>query len=139
LMSVFPRLPFVVSRFRVFLIDGSSKTLQTHFCKKNVSVSKSFHKRIDQKFKTVFFSIYFITFLGVWRRTSRPSLASPMAPKDTYAPIKPRFSPTHSPTPTTETLGIQPPTNPGSHSGPEGAGPWHIAWVSQGAGLWSTA
>jgi hypothetical protein len=37
LMSVFPRLPFVVSRFRVFLIDGSSKTLQKHFCKKNVS------------------------------------------------------------------------------------------------------
>ena len=56
---------FVLSRFRVFLSDGSSKTLQKTFCKK--IVSKSFYKNIDQKSKTDFFSICFITFLGVSR------------------------------------------------------------------------
>jgi hypothetical protein len=42
----------VLSRFRVFLSDGSSKTLQKTFCKK--VVSKSFSKKIDKKSKTVF-------------------------------------------------------------------------------------
>ena len=52
----------VLSRFRVFLSDGSSKTLQ-----KTMGVSKSFYKTIDQKSKTDFFSIFFITFLGASR------------------------------------------------------------------------
>jgi hypothetical protein len=57
---------FVLSRFRVFLSDGSSKTLQKTFYKK--IVSKSFYKKFDQKPKTDFFSIFFlITFLGVSR------------------------------------------------------------------------
>jgi hypothetical protein len=38
----------------VFFSDGSSKTLQKTFCKKNVS--KSFYKKFDQKSKTDFFS-----------------------------------------------------------------------------------
>jgi hypothetical protein len=62
-MSVF--LGFVLSRFRVFLSDGSSKTLQKRFARQ--IVSKSFYKKFDQKSKTGFFSILFITFLGVSR------------------------------------------------------------------------
>jgi hypothetical protein len=56
---------FVLSRFRVFFSDGSSKTLQKTFYKK--IVSKSFYKKNDQKSKTDFFSIFLITFLGVSR------------------------------------------------------------------------
>jgi hypothetical protein len=56
---------FVLSRFRVFLSDESSKTLQKRFATK--IVSKSFYKKFDQKSKTDFFSICFITFLGVSR------------------------------------------------------------------------
>jgi hypothetical protein len=53
LMSVFPRI-FFLSRFRVFLSDGSSKTLKKTFCKK--IVSKSFYKKFDKRSKTDFFS-----------------------------------------------------------------------------------
>jgi hypothetical protein len=38
---------FVISRFQVFLSDGSSQTLQKTFYKK--IVSKSFYKKIDKK------------------------------------------------------------------------------------------
>jgi hypothetical protein len=50
---------FVLSHFRVFFSDGSSKTLQKTFYKK--IVSKGFYKKIDQKSKskTDFFSIFF--------------------------------------------------------------------------------
>jgi hypothetical protein len=56
---------FVLSRFRVFFFDGSSKALQKRFYKKN-RVEK-FPQKIDKKSKTDFFSICFITFLGVSR------------------------------------------------------------------------
>jgi hypothetical protein len=56
---------FVLSRFRVFFSDGSSKTPQKTFCKK--IVSKSFYRKFDQKSKTNFFSIFSLTFLGVPR------------------------------------------------------------------------
>jgi hypothetical protein len=52
---------FVLSRFRVFLSDGSSKALQKTF-KKIVSIS--FYKKIDQKPKTDFFSIFFYHVFG---------------------------------------------------------------------------
>jgi hypothetical protein len=58
----FSRLFFVLSRFQVFLSDGSSQTLQKTFYKK--IVSKSFYKKIDKKSQTDFFSIFFITFFG---------------------------------------------------------------------------
>jgi hypothetical protein len=54
----FPRL-FLLSRFRVFLSDGSTKYKNTT---KNVSqkvVSKRFYKKSTKKFKTDFFSILF--------------------------------------------------------------------------------
>jgi hypothetical protein len=50
---------FVLSRFRVFFSDGSSKTLQKTFYKK--IVSKSFYKKFDQKSKTDFFSNCFLS------------------------------------------------------------------------------
>jgi hypothetical protein len=53
---------FVLSHFRLFLNDGSSKTLQKTFCKK--LVSKSVYKTFDQKSKTDFFSIYFYHVFG---------------------------------------------------------------------------
>jgi hypothetical protein len=53
----FSSTSFVLSHFRVFLSDGSSKALQKPFCKK--IVSKSFYKKFDQKSKTDFFSIFF--------------------------------------------------------------------------------
>jgi hypothetical protein len=57
---------FVLSRFQVFLSDGSSQTLQKTFYKK--IVSKSFYKKIDQKIpKPVVIRFFFITFLGVSR------------------------------------------------------------------------
>ena len=59
---------FVLSRFRVFLSDGSSKTLQKTFCKK--IVSKSFYKKFDQKSKTDFFSNFFIAAVAVTVRDS---------------------------------------------------------------------
>jgi hypothetical protein len=50
----------------VFLIDGSSKTQQKTFCKK--VVSKSLYKKFNQKSKTDFLSILFLSrfwaFLG---------------------------------------------------------------------------
>jgi hypothetical protein len=53
---------YVLSRFRVFFSDGSSKTQQKMFCKK--IVSKSFYKKFDQKSKTGFFSIFFSHVFG---------------------------------------------------------------------------
>jgi hypothetical protein len=50
-MSVFSRFFSVLSRFRVFFSDGSSKTLKK-------IVSKSFYKKFDQKSKTDFFSVF---------------------------------------------------------------------------------
>jgi hypothetical protein len=47
----------VLSFLRVFFNDGSSKTLQKKFCK--TILSKSFHKKIDQKSKTDFFIDFF--------------------------------------------------------------------------------
>jgi hypothetical protein len=61
----FPSIFLVLSRFRVFRSNGSSKTLQKTFYKE--IVSKSFYKKIDKKSKPFFFSILFITFLGVSR------------------------------------------------------------------------
>jgi hypothetical protein len=57
----------VLSRFRVFLSDESSETLQKTFCNKRFAkniVSKSFYKKIDQKSKTDFFSILFYHVFG---------------------------------------------------------------------------
>jgi hypothetical protein len=51
-MSVFLRLCFVLLRFQVLLSDGSSKTLQKTFNKKN-RVEK-FYKKIDKKPKPIF-------------------------------------------------------------------------------------
>jgi hypothetical protein len=48
-MSVFPRIVFVLSRFRVFLSDGSSKALQKTFCKKN-RVENLLHKNLKPFF-----------------------------------------------------------------------------------------
>jgi hypothetical protein len=54
---------FVLSRFRVFLSDVSSKTLQKTVCKK--SVSKTFYKKIGGgKSKTVFCSSCFNRIFG---------------------------------------------------------------------------
>jgi hypothetical protein len=53
---------FVLSHFRVFFSDGSSKTLPKTFCKK--IVSKTFYKKFDQKSKTDFFSIFFYHVFG---------------------------------------------------------------------------
>jgi hypothetical protein len=53
---------FVLSRFRVFFSDGSSKTLQKTFYKK--VVSKSFYQKFDQKPKTDFFSNFFYHVFG---------------------------------------------------------------------------
>jgi hypothetical protein len=53
---------FVLSRFRVFFSDGSSKTPQKTFYKK--VVSKSFYQKFDQKPKTDFFSIFFYHVFG---------------------------------------------------------------------------
>jgi hypothetical protein len=58
-MSVFPRF-FVLSRFRVFLSDESSKTLQKAFFGK--IALKSFYKKIDQKSKTDLFSKFLSVF-----------------------------------------------------------------------------
>jgi hypothetical protein len=57
----FSRLFFVLSRFRVFLGAGSSKTLQKMFCKK--TVSKSFTKK-STKNPNCFFSLLFYPVLG---------------------------------------------------------------------------
>jgi hypothetical protein len=65
-IGVFPRLPLVLSHFRVFLSDGSSKTQQKTSYKK--IASKSFCKKIDQKKpKPTFSRFSFIAFLGVSR------------------------------------------------------------------------
>jgi hypothetical protein len=53
---------FVLSHFRVFFSDGSSKTLPKTFCKK--IVSEKFYKKFDQKSKTDFFSIFFYHVFG---------------------------------------------------------------------------
>jgi hypothetical protein len=50
---------FVLSRFRVFFSDGSSKTLQKTFYKRN-RVEK-FLQKFDQKSKTDFFSNFFLS------------------------------------------------------------------------------
>jgi hypothetical protein len=52
---------YVLSWFRVFLSDGSSKTLPKTFCKK--IVSKSFYKKIDKQIP-IFFPIFFSRFWG---------------------------------------------------------------------------
>jgi hypothetical protein len=57
---------FVLSRFQVFLSDGSSQTLQKTFYKK--IVSKSFYKKIDKKIPKPVVSRFFLSrfwaFLG---------------------------------------------------------------------------
>jgi hypothetical protein len=58
---------FVLSRFRVFLSDESSKTLQKTFTTKNVS--KSFYKKFDQKSKTDFFLDFFYHVFGCFSVT----------------------------------------------------------------------
>jgi hypothetical protein len=65
----FPSTFFVLSRFRVFFSDGSSKALQkTFYKKKSCRIVFTFYKKSDQKSKTNFFTIFFlITFLGVSR------------------------------------------------------------------------
>jgi hypothetical protein len=58
---------FVLSHFRVFFSDGSSKTLQKTFCKKN-RVEK-FPQKIRPKIQNRrFLDFFFITFLGVSRQ-----------------------------------------------------------------------
>jgi hypothetical protein len=67
-MTVFPRLFlfYRVFRFRVFLSDGSSKTLQKTFCKKNHV--EFFLQKIRPKIQNrLFLENKFITFLGVSR------------------------------------------------------------------------
>jgi hypothetical protein len=54
---------YVLSRFRVFLSDGSSKTLQKTFYKK--IVSKSFNKKIDKKIQNRFSRFFFSSFWGI--------------------------------------------------------------------------
>jgi hypothetical protein len=57
---------FVLSRFWVFLSDGSSKTLQKTFCKKNHAEKKL--QKIRPKIQNrLFLEKIFITFLGVSR------------------------------------------------------------------------
>jgi hypothetical protein len=58
---------FVLSRFRAFISDGSSKTLKTN-CKEFVPIFLQNNQQ--QKSKTDFFSIFLITFLGIWRGES---------------------------------------------------------------------
>jgi hypothetical protein len=54
----FSSTSFILSRFRVFLSDGSSKTLQKTFCKK--IMSKTFlQKNRQNNPKPIFFSICF--------------------------------------------------------------------------------
>jgi hypothetical protein len=57
---------FVLSRFRVFFSDGSSKTPQKTFYKTN-RVEKFFTKNSTKNPKPTFSRIFFITFLGVSR------------------------------------------------------------------------
>jgi hypothetical protein len=62
----FPSTFFVLSRFRVFLSDGSSKPLQKTFCKKN-SVEKFLQKirpKIQNRFFLDFCLSRFWAFLG---------------------------------------------------------------------------
>jgi hypothetical protein len=56
---------FVLSRFRVFLSDGGSKTLQRNVLQKESR--RKLSKKIDQKSKTDFCLDLLITFLGVSR------------------------------------------------------------------------
>ena len=66
----FSSAPFVLSRFRVFLSDVSSKALQKTLYKK--IASKSFYKKNEQKNPKPYFSrFFFITFLGVSRFSVR--------------------------------------------------------------------
>jgi hypothetical protein len=56
-MSGFPRFSFVLSRFRVLLGDGSSKTLQKTFWAVQKVMSyhvKIFYKETDKKAKPIF-------------------------------------------------------------------------------------
>jgi hypothetical protein len=67
---------FVLLRFQVLLSDGSSNTLQKTFYKK--IVSKGFYKKIGQKSKTDFFSIFshvFWAFLGEGSKKTRPNIS----------------------------------------------------------------
>jgi hypothetical protein len=57
---------FVLSHFRVFFSDGSSKTLQKTFCKTN-RVEKLLQKNRPKSPKPIFSRFSFITFLGVCR------------------------------------------------------------------------
>jgi hypothetical protein len=57
---------FVLSHFRVFFSDGSSKTLQKTFCKKN-RVEKFLQKIRPKVQNRLFLDFFFITFLGVSR------------------------------------------------------------------------
>jgi hypothetical protein len=56
----------VLSHFRVFFSDGSSKTLQKTFCKKN-RVEKFLQKNRPKIQNRLFLDFLFITFLGVSR------------------------------------------------------------------------
>jgi hypothetical protein len=64
-MSVFPRLFSFYRVFGCFSAMGVQKHYKKRFTKK--IVSKSFYKKFDQKSKTDFFSVVFLTFLGVSR------------------------------------------------------------------------
>jgi hypothetical protein len=57
---------FVLSHFRVFFSDGSSKTLQKTFCKKN-RVEKFLQKFRPKVQNRLFLDFFLITFLGVSR------------------------------------------------------------------------
>jgi hypothetical protein len=66
---------FVLSRFRVFLSDGSSKALKKAFTKKkSCRKSKSFKKPIDQKSQTGFFAKFLSRF---WAFLSEGSSKTP--------------------------------------------------------------
>jgi hypothetical protein len=57
---------FVLSHFRVFFSDGSSKTLQKAFYKKN-RVERFLHKIRPKIQNRIFLDFFLITFLGVSR------------------------------------------------------------------------
>jgi hypothetical protein len=64
-MSVFPRPFLVLSRFRVFLSDGSSKTQQLWFAKNRVE--KFLQKMRQKNLKPMLCRFFITTFFGVSR------------------------------------------------------------------------
>jgi hypothetical protein len=99
-MSVFPRLFFVLSRFRVFLIDGSSKTLQKRFtCYKQIVsifffLTKKSTKNLEPIFSVVFPHV--VAFLGEGSPIEKinPALAlfGPLTRPPSRPPLPPRGS-----------------------------------------------